>query len=566
MFEHPLEVTLSNIMGVIGGDRSEPSLGGDKEPEHKTQKEIIAELNLEMSQETFVQMVIRVQRAFRLATYVYRHFGPTLFVDSTGCSCYGQIKFEGHLETAPWVRVAPSSSPIRLVKLFDYHWKLPKPEVIIDVTGGALDFALTSQQLLSFDRGLCSAALSAKAWIFSAGSDTGVMRLVGDAMARHEVGLPLIGIFPWGVTNGRGQLSGAVNGTTPYRPSPSTREGVPLNPNHTHFVLVDNGTEGGAAFGSEINLRASIVTTLSNRKNVPIVQLVVQGGPGTLQTVLSTAMAGKPIVILIDSGGAATAIYDYCSKGLDGVEPKFKGKECELRTIMQLNEAYGKKQLTFYRLSDEGKGFGDPVCPMHDMSSSLLDAIVKMMNSPPIHETLPVGAHVRHPDYGFGSVTEITITGARVVLFDDDVKMSIGEDHVWTAPRGRRECRTLPRSCATASAHIACRTPTPAPSPQPVAPTTTAAAAGVRPGSTGLQRCRCVGPGGSPPSASGLTAPTLTRAPQTLSLRSESALWSRDALGPRLATSPCRSAPRRDQVPAPPAALRSTSALTSPVL
>ena len=173
--EHPLEVGLTNLMGVMDGSRdsndSVSKAAGD-DPQEKTQKEMLAELeaNLEISQDTLVAMVIRVQRAYRLATYVYRHFGPTLFVDSTGHPSYGQIKFEGHLETAPWVRVAPSSSPLRLVKLFDYHWKLPKPEVIITVTGGAQDFALTSQQLLSFDRGLCSAALSAKAWIFSAGS------------------------------------------------------------------------------------------------------------------------------------------------------------------------------------------------------------------------------------------------------------------------------------------------------------------------------------------------------------------------------------------------------------
>jgi len=417
---------------MIAGEDPEgvDSVAGE-ESQEETQKEIMAELeaNLEISPETLVHMVIRVQRAYRLTTYVYRHFGPTLFVDSTGQPSYGQIKFEGHLETAPWVRVAPSASPLRLVKLFDYHWKLPKPEVIITVTGGAQDFALTSQQLLSFDRGLCSAALSAKAWIFTAGSDAGVMRLVGDAMARHEVGLPLIGIFPWGVTNGRGQLASAVNGTTPYRPSPPTRQGAPLNPNHTHFVLVDSGTEGGAAFGTEIKLRSDVEATVSNMKNVPIVQLVVQGGPGTLATVESTALAGKPIVILTDSGGAATAIYDYCMKGLDGVAPNFKSKEAVLRTIMQLNEAYGKKQLTFFKLSDEGKGFGDR---MHDMSSSLLDAIVKMMNSPPAYETLPVGAHLRHPDYGFGAVREITSNGARVVGFDSGDKYSVAQDHVWT--------------------------------------------------------------------------------------------------------------------------------------
>ena len=40
-----------------------------------------------------------------------------------------------------------------------------------------------------------------------------------------------------------------------YRmPAPGT-PGVALNPDHTHFILVDNGTEG--KFGVEIKLRAA---------------------------------------------------------------------------------------------------------------------------------------------------------------------------------------------------------------------------------------------------------------------------------------------------------------------
>ena len=39
--------------------------------------------------------------------------------------------------------------------------------------------------------------------------------------------------------------------------------------------------------------------------------LVVQGGPGTLATILKTAKKGSPIVVVADSGGAATAIKQY---------------------------------------------------------------------------------------------------------------------------------------------------------------------------------------------------------------------------------------------------------------
>ena len=72
------------------------------------------------------------------------------------------------------------------------------------------------------------------------------MRLVGDAMHRYKVALPVVGVFPWGVVNGREQLletssQGGPTAVASYTPSPPTREGAPLNPHHTHFVFVDNG-------------------------------------------------------------------------------------------------------------------------------------------------------------------------------------------------------------------------------------------------------------------------------------------------------------------------------------
>ena len=57
----------------------------------------------------------------------------------------GTIDFlEGSLVNANWIRVVPTSSPTRLVKMLDHYWGLSKPEVLISVTGGAMNFALSS--------------------------------------------------------------------------------------------------------------------------------------------------------------------------------------------------------------------------------------------------------------------------------------------------------------------------------------------------------------------------------------------------------------------------------------
>ena len=87
-------------------------------------------------------------------------------------------------------------------------------------------------------------------------------------------------------------------------------------------------------------------------------QLVVQGGPGTLATVESTALAGKPIVVLVDSGGAATALHKYCTQGLEAVEPKFQAHKEKLESIKSLNDSYGGKQLLFFSLEARATAAG----------------------------------------------------------------------------------------------------------------------------------------------------------------------------------------------------------------
>ena len=54
-----------------------------------------------------------------------------------------------------------------------------------------------------FDRGLVSAAASTNAWVITGGTDTGVMKLVGNAFNSAGESLPLIGVASYGCVKGR---------------------------------------------------------------------------------------------------------------------------------------------------------------------------------------------------------------------------------------------------------------------------------------------------------------------------------------------------------------------------
>lgn len=91
-------------------------------------------------------------------------------------------------------------------------------------------------------------------------------------------------------------------------PVPSNNQ-VFLDPNHNHFILVDDGSVG--AFGKEIEFRTRLETELRKQKisnnfqkeleesiNVPMLLIVVQGGPNTLVTVEKTIIQKIPILVL----------------------------------------------------------------------------------------------------------------------------------------------------------------------------------------------------------------------------------------------------------------------------
>lgn len=322
------------------------------------------------------ERLARVQRTFREIQFAFKNFAPQFFVDSHGEVSNGRINFcqgpSDGVKPAPWISVAPTACLTRMRYLIDRYWKLPKPEVLITVTGGAQDFNLNARLQEAFDVGMVGVAASANGWVFSAGTDSGVMRLVGNAMARYNVKVPVLAVLPWGVCNGRDALRKERGKTANYEGGKASREGAPLNAHHTHFIFVDNGKEGGAAWGAEIIFRAELESHLAQKKRVPIVQLVVQGGPGTVATVEATARRGNPIVLLVDSGGAATAIHQYCMGGIEAVDnPAFKSQEDRLRVIKEANDAYDKQLVTFFSLEGEDAAKGD-------MSESLLEAILKM--------------------------------------------------------------------------------------------------------------------------------------------------------------------------------------------
>ncbi|CAF0783238.1 unnamed protein product [Didymodactylos carnosus] len=132
-------------------------------------------------------------------------------------------KFNSHPMAVDGLNEAAQS----IVKFMRVVWELRTPGLIISVTGGAKYLETPMKIREVFKRDLIAAAITTDAWIFTGGTNSGVMKEVGDARRRKKY----------------------ENISTD-----KTDNQADLNNNHTHFLLLDdgrgdNGTEWKVIYG-----------------------------------------------------------------------------------------------------------------------------------------------------------------------------------------------------------------------------------------------------------------------------------------------------------------------------
>jgi hypothetical protein len=313
---------------------------------------------------------------------------------------YGAIRFAGSKRMpSKWCCMGKDADLDDVVELMSSTWGLEKPPVIISVTGSAADsgIEMRSKDLHIFERGLRNAAKQTGAWILTGGTNSGVMQMVGNMVHKSgDAALVCLGIAPFGcvlrhedLAQSHGRIYAYPKTDAPKKPPRAT-----LDPNHSHFILVDDGTEG--EFGGERAMRSAledkICTPIPNdtiydeKLPTPMVLLVVSGGPGTLDVIIYTLQKSRPVIVLADSGGISTKIYKYMTTGelpelstkLKNGEPENK-KEVDLLRVKlpeikklgeELKGANKVKQLTFFRSCDTHDG------EHNDLETDILSAIL----------------------------------------------------------------------------------------------------------------------------------------------------------------------------------------------
>jgi len=174
------------------------------------------------------------------------------------------------------------------------------PEALIIVVGGAatLDDAIKSDEVLKscltqlFSRGIARAAVKAEALIIDGGTQSGVMALMGQGVADRGRKSVLLGVAPAGkVTYPGGPAEGSLE------------DSAPLDPNHSHFVLVESDE-----WGDETDTMFELAKALG--KEIPVVTMLVGSELDGIakDEVLHSVRQGWPVIVIEGSGRLADRI------------------------------------------------------------------------------------------------------------------------------------------------------------------------------------------------------------------------------------------------------------------
>lgn len=163
---------------------------------------------------------------------------------------------------------------------------------VLVVVGGASNISeadfLRIQRL--FTEVLAPIAESLGAYVVDGGTDAGIMQLMGEARTQIGAKFALIGVTPESKV------------ALPNQEEP-TADLIPLEPNHTHFVLVP-----GNNWGDESSWISRVATVLAN--NAPSLTVLLNGGEITFEDAFSSVNIGRLVVVIAGSGRTADILAD----------------------------------------------------------------------------------------------------------------------------------------------------------------------------------------------------------------------------------------------------------------
>jgi hypothetical protein len=168
--------------------------------------------------------------------------------------------------------------------------EITSPRAVILLFGGAagLDDSRKAHLAILFADAIVPVAADSDALIIDGGTQSGVMEIMGEAVAKCGAACQLLGVAPVGKVAYPGGPGEA-----------GTDDRVPLQPNHSHFVLVESNEWGG---------ETATMLQIAGAFGAPVVAILVNGGGVAADEALRAIRAGWWLFVIEGSGRFADEV------------------------------------------------------------------------------------------------------------------------------------------------------------------------------------------------------------------------------------------------------------------
>ncbi|NXI51298.1 TRPM5 protein, partial [Chloroceryle aenea] len=242
--------------------------------------------------------------------------------------CIGEIDFTAAgKKRGKFIKVPSTIHPEVIFEVMLNKWKLPAPNLVVSLVGEEENFQMKPWLRDTLKKGLIKAAQSTDAWIFTSALRVGITRHLVQAVRDHALAstsstarVIAVGITSLSKIQHREILDNTKNEGLVHYQSDDNIQGplYSLDHNHSHFILVDHITLDES--DRTTKLRLTLEKHISEQRTghggtgsieIPVLCLLVNGGPGTLQRICSSLENSAPWLILAGSGGTSDILAAF---------------------------------------------------------------------------------------------------------------------------------------------------------------------------------------------------------------------------------------------------------------
>ncbi|NXX45332.1 TRPM5 protein, partial [Tricholaema leucomelas] len=261
--------------------------------------------------------------------------------------CTGEIDFTAAgKRRGKFIKVPSAVHPGIIFEVMLNKWKLPAPNLVVSLAGEEENFQMKPWLRDTLKKGLIKAAQSTGAWILTSALRVGISRHLVQAVRDHALAstsskarVIAIGITSLQKIQHREILDSIKNESLVHYQSDDNIQGplYSLDHSHSHFILVDHITPDDP--DGTTKLRLTLEKYISEQRTgyggtgsieIPVLCLLVNGGPSTLERMCSALENSAPWLILAGSGGTADILAAFMNDPLlirpEAVEKQFKEK------------------------------------------------------------------------------------------------------------------------------------------------------------------------------------------------------------------------------------------------